>query len=244
MKKAMLAVSFGTSYAEAEQSCIRPVEEALRGAFPERDLYRAYTSRKIIKKLRGQGVEIASEAEVLEALRGQGYGDIAVVSTHMLHGIEYEKLRAAVGELPLSEALLETEEDLDWIAALLGEIAEQEQRPLLMMGHGTEHAADATYARLRKKLGERVFLACVEGEHSLEKLLPELEARLPERKITLMPLMLVAGDHAHNDMAGEEDSWKNILEDRGFDLKIRMQGLGALEAVQRRFVEKARRVIG
>ena len=151
-------------------------------------------------------------------------------------------MEAACG-CPVSEALLESEADLGWMAGLLSKIAAEEKQPLLMMGHGTEHAADESYAQLRRKLPEGVFLACVEGEHSLEKLLPEL-TKLPEKKITLMPLMLVAGDHANNDMAGdEEDSWKSILEAKSFETRIRMQGLGSLEEVQQRFVEKARKTI-
>lgn len=243
MKKAILAVSFGTSYAEAEQSCICPVEDALKRSFPEYEVRRAYTSRKIMKKLRGQGICIDSEAEALDKLRAEGYEQIAVVPTHILHGIEYEMVTKAAGDIPVSEALLENENDLNWMAELLSRIAEEEKQPMLLMGHGTEHAADETYARLREKLPGNVFLACVEGKHSLEALLPELE-KLGEKKLTLMPLMLVAGDHAHNDMAGdEEDSWKSILEAKVFELRIRMQGLGALEAVQQRFVQKAKRVL-
>ena len=57
--------------------------------------------------------------------------------------------------------------------------------------------------------------------------------------------MLVAGDHARNDMAGDgEDSWRSVLTARGFDVRTRLQGLGALECVQRRFVEKIRRAMG
>ena len=243
MKKSILAVSFGTSYAEAEQSCICPVEDALKRSFPEYEVRRAYTSRKIMKKLRGQGICIDNEAEALEKLRAEGYEQIAVVPTHILHGIEYEMVTEAAGDIPVSEALLENENDLNWMAELLSRIAEEEKQPMLLMGHGTEHAADETYARMREKLPGNVFLACVEGKHSLEALLPELE-KLEEKKLALMPLMLVAGDHAHNDMAGdEEDSWKSILEAKGFELRIRMQGLGALEAVQQRFVQKAKRVL-
>jgi len=243
MKKAILAVSFGTSYAEAEASCIRPVEDALKTAFPNYEVRRAYTSRKIIKKLRGQGVSINDEATALEQLRAEGYEEIAIVPTHILHGIEYEMVQEAAGNIPVSEALLETEDDLDWISEVLADIAEEEGQAVLLMGHGTEHAADETYARLRKKLPGNVFLACVEGEHCLEKLLPELE-KLAEKKLTLMPLMLVAGDHAHNDMAGEEDdSWKSILEARSFEIRVRMQGLGALKQVQQKFVEKARKLL-
>ena len=243
MKQAILAVSFGTSYPEAEQSCILPVEAALAKAFPSHDVRRAYSSRIIMRKLRERGEAIESEAEALERLRREDYGEIAVVPTHFLHGIEYELVKDAAGGLRVSEPLLETQADLSWMADLLGKIAAEEGRPLLMMGHGTEHAADETYARLRELLPENVYLACVEGEHSLEEQLPELE-RLPVKDLALMPLMLVAGDHARNDMAGDdEDSWKSILTRRGFDVRVRVQGLGALQEVQTRFVEKARKII-
>ena len=243
MKQAILAVSFGTSYPEAEQSCILPVEAALAKAFPSHDVRRAYSSRIIMRKLRERGEAIESEAEALERLRREAYGEIAVVPTHILHGIEYEVVKEAAGDLRVSEPLLETQADLSWMAGLLGKLAAEEGRPLLMMGHGTEHAADETYTRLRKQLPENVYLACVEGEHSLERQLPALE-RLSVKEIVLMPLMLVAGDHAHNDMAGDdEDSWKSILTRRGFDVRVRMQGLGALPEVQARFVEKARKIV-
>ena len=241
MKKALLVVSFGTSYPEADRDCIQSVESALAAAFPDHECRRAFTSRIIARKLRSQGIAIESEAEAIQHLRADGFEDIRIVPTHIIHGGEYEKVVAAADGLPVSEPLLENEADLDWLAALLGKLAEEERRALLVMGHGTEHAADETYVRLRAKLPEGVYLACVEGSHSLDHILPQLDA-MPEKALTLMPLMLVAGDHAHNDLAGdEEDSWKSILTARGFDIRVRMQGLGALEAIQQRFVEKARK---
>jgi sirohydrochlorin cobaltochelatase len=146
---------------------------------------------------------------------------------------------AVADGLPVSAPLLDTEGDLEWMAGLLDGIAAAEGRTLLVMGHGTDHAADETYARLRTVLTDRVKLACVEGRHALEGILDALEA-VPGKALTLMPLMLVAGDHAMNDLAGDApDSWKNILLSRGFDVRARLTGLGALEPVQRRFVEKA-----
>lgn len=243
MKKVILAVSFGTSYPEAERSCIRPVERALARAFPDWEVRRAYTSRIILRKLDGMGNPVESEAAALARLRAEGFDKIRIVPTHIIPGEEYEIVTAAAGALPVSEPLLAGEEDLAWMAGQLAAIAAEEDRPLLLMGHGTEHAADAMYVRLRARLPERVFLACVEGAHALEEILPELDA-LPDRRVTLMPLMLVAGDHAHNDLAGAgEGSWRSILTARGFDVRARLQGLGALEAVQQRFVEKARRIV-
>lgn len=135
------------------------------------------------------------------------------------------------------------EADLEWMAHRMGEIAAEEGRRTLFMGHGTDHAADETYVRLRALLPENAFLACVEGAHRLETILPRLDA-LKEKKLALAPLMLVAGDHAHNDLAGgDEDSWLSILTGRGFDVTVRMQGLGADEKVQARFVEKVGRAL-
>lgn len=243
MKKAILAVSFGTSHADAERRCIRPVEDALRAAFPECDVRRAFTSRIIARKLRGQGTIVESEEEALARLSAEGYDEIIVAPTHIIPGSEYDKVRAAAKGCRLSAPLLSEEADLDWIVGVLGEIAAEEGRALLMMGHGTEHAANEIYARLREKLPDGILLACTEGEYTLDALTPQLDS-MPERALTLMPLMLVAGSHACNDLAGDGDhSWKSILEARGFDVRVRMQGLGALKAVQQRFAEKARRAM-
>ena len=242
MKKALLAVSFGTTHMDAEASCIRPVEAALRTAFPDREVRRGWTSRMIVKRLRARGVEVDTESEALERLRGEGCDDIAVVSTHITPGQEYARLLEPAGSLPVSEPLLANDDDLRWMADLLHGIAQEESRTLLVMGHGTEHRANAVYSALRGLLADDVKLACVEGDLGLDGILDDLEA-VPGRRLTLMPLMLVAGDHAKNDLAGDEDSWKTTLQARGFDIALRLEGLGALPAVQQRFVEKARKVV-
>ena len=240
MKKAIVAVSFGTTHRDAEASCIRPVEAALSAAFPNWEIRRAWTSRIIIRRLAARGEAVENEAEALERLRREGCGDIRFVPTHMIRGREYQRVVAAAEGLPVSAPLLDTDEDLRWMAGLLDGIAAAEGRTLLVMGHGTDHAADATYQRLRGMLSGRVQLACVEGRYGLDGIMDALEA-VPGRALTLMPLMLVAGDHARNDLAGDgPDSWKSRLLARGFDVRVRLMGLGALEPVQQRFVGKAR----
>ena len=244
MKKAIVAISFGTTHSDAEASCIRPVEDALRTAFPDWQVCRAWTSRMIARRLKARGEDVENEAEALERLRREGTDEIVLVPTHMIPGQEYRRVLAAADGLPVSAPLLADDGDLDWMAALLDGIARREGRTLLVMGHGTEDAADETYARLRARLTARVKLACVEGKYALDGILDDLEA-VPGKALTLMPLMLVAGDHAKNDLAGdEEDSWRSRLLARGFDVRCRLEGLGALEAVQGRFVEKARAIIG
>lgn len=243
MKKAILAVSFGTTYDEAERTCIRPVEQALAETYPDWEVRRAFTSRIVVRRLRERGVEIDNETEALRKLHAEGYDCIRIASTHIIPGHEYDMVRQAADGLPVSEALLSSDEDLEWMAAQLAHVRQEEGTSLLVMGHGTEHSADETYQALRKKLTEDVYLACVEGAHSLDEILPALQARA-DKKICLMPLMLVAGDHAHNDLAGDdEDSWKSRLTKLGFDVSVRMQGLGSLPSVQARFAEKVRKVL-
>ena len=187
MKQAILAVSFGTTYASAEESCIRPVEAALAKANPDCAVRRAYTARIVMRRLQERGTPVPSVPEALSSLRAEGYSPITIASTHIIPGTEYDMLREAAEGCPVSEPLLANDADLSWMAAL-----------------------DA----------------------------------LPEKKITIAPLMLVAGDHAHNDLAGEDDdSWKSILERRGFTVQVRMRGLGAEEAVRQRFCEKVAKVL-
>jgi len=244
MRKAIITVSFGTTHADAEASCIRPVEDALRAAFGDWEVCRAWTSRIIARRLAARGEKVENEVEALARLRAEGVERIAFVPTHMIPGQEYERVRAVAGELPVSAPLLAEDRDLDWMAGLLDGIAAGEGRTLLVMGHGTDHAANGIYARLRERLTGRVRLACVEGDLALDGILDDLEA-VPGKALSLMPLMLVAGDHAKNDLAGDgPDSWRSRLLARGFDVRLRLQGLGALEAVQRRFVEKAREAVG
>ena len=242
MKQAILAVSFGTTHEDAAQSCIRPVEEALRAAFPLWEVRHAWTSRMIIRRMAARGVTIEDEQAALARLRAEGYDRIAIASTHIIPGQEYDRVCAAAGTAPVSEPLLNDEADLRWMAGLLSDIARQEGRTLLVMGHGTEHRADAVYAGLRAALPPSVKLACVEGEYGLEGILDDLET-VPGRRLTLMPLMLVAGDHAKNDLAGDGDSWKTRLLARSFDVSVRLQGLGALQPVQQRIVEKVGKII-
>lgn len=243
MKKAILTVSFGVSSADADKKCIRPVEKAVADAFPDHTVFRAFSSRMIVRRLRACGGIIETEEEALARLKAEDYEISGVVATNIIPGFEYEKVRLSAAGLSVSKPLIACDDDIDWMARLLNRIAEDEGRPLLMMGHGTDHAAGDIYARLCRRLPENVFLACVEGEFSLDKAICEIEGR-GIRELTMMPLMLTAGSHARDDMAGDgAESWKSVLAARGFSTRIRMQGLGEFEEVQTRFVEKARRAL-
>ena len=126
------------------------------------------------------------------------------------------------------------------------EEAEKDGTAFVLMGHGTAHTAKVSYSQMAtqmKALGfENVFVGTVEGEPeetSCEYIL-EAVREAGYKNVVLRPLMVVAGDHANNDMAGdEEDSWKSLFAASGaFDrIDCQIEGLGRIEEVQDLYVQ-------
>ena len=104
------------------------------------------------------------------------------------------------------------------------------------MGHGTEADSNGVYAKMQTVLTEmgmdNYFIGTVEAEPSVDDVLAQVQSGDYSR-VVLRPLMIVAGDHANNDMAGEEDSWKSIFEGAGYEVECVVEGLGQLEAIQK-----------
>ena len=113
---------------------------------------------------------------------------------------------------------------------------------LIFMGHGSEDIADETYNKLQKVYEEQgknnIFIGTVEGAIRLEDVLEKIKGE-NFKKILLKPYMIVAGDHARNDMGSdEEDSWKTVLENKGYEVEVQLKGLGEHKVVQEMFMEK------
>ena len=157
-----------------------------------------------------------------------------------MNGAEYDDVMAEIAPytdkfevMAVGKALLTSHEDYEAvIEALLAdnENAGSADTALVYMGHGTHHFANATYSQLEAMMHaegyENAFVGTVEGFPTLEVVQSQVTA-YGAKKIVLMPLMVVAGDHASNDMAGdEEDSWKVILTDAGFEVECVLEGLG------------------
>ncbi|MBS6118281.1 MAG: sirohydrochlorin cobaltochelatase [Clostridiales bacterium] len=124
--------------------------------------------------------------------------------------------------------------------------AAEDGTAFVFMGHGTSHTAKVTYSQMQTQMGElgykNVFIGTVEGEPEETACAAVIEAVKDAgyKKVVLRPLMVVAGDHAENDMAGaEEDSWKSMFEASGAfeSVDTQITGLGSLPEVQQLFVE-------
>lgn len=112
---------------------------------------------------------------------------------------------------------------------------------LVLMGHGSEHYANSAYAAMDYMFKEQgyshIFVGTVEAYPDVNTVLKQL-AKTACKKVLLTPLMVVAGDHATNDMAGdEEDSWKTVFSQAGYEVSILLKGLGEYPDIRRLYVE-------
>jgi sirohydrochlorin cobaltochelatase len=249
VKQAILVVSFGTSYPDTLEKTIGATETAIAQAFPQWEVRRAFTSGKIIRKWANRDdISIDTVDEALNRLFQEGFTRVVVQSTHVMHGEEYEKLvRQTEGwkdRLPISLGmpLLHQLSDYEAVAqALLSWLPQpEEDQALVLMGHGTPHFVNSCYTQLEYLLQcacHRVFIGTVEGYPTLEQVMERIQRQGGIRRLTLAPLMLVAGDHAQNDMAGDTDSWKSTLEAAGYQVSCILQGLGECPGIRQLFVE-------
>ncbi len=253
MSKALLAVSFGTSFEDTRERTVGAIENALAKAFPDRKVYRAWTSGVIRRKLlKRDSLKIDSVEEALERLVAEGVTDLLVQPTFLLEGTETRLAREALiryrdkfGTVRVGKPLLTDDGDVRELARALEERwAEIGPGQLLaFMGHGSEEAEFEPYTRLSRCFEEDGFpqmtVGTVEFTPGFAPVLETLRARRPE-KVTLAPLMVVAGDHANNDMAGEEeDSWKSMLLKEGVEVDCRLEGLGEIPGVRELYVRRA-----
>ena len=249
-KKAILVVSFGTSHTDTREKTIDRIEEDIRRACPDYEIFRAWTSKMIIKKLKERdGVKFNTVREAMEELIAAGIRELIVQPTHVINGIENDLMKEDVlayqdsfDRISFGNPLLTTEEDNEAvIRAVAEELSPDESEALVLMGHGTTHFANSIYAALDyqfKDMGySNIFLGTVEAYPSLVSLMKQVHAYNPE-KVVLAPFMIVAGDHAKNDLSSEdEDSWRSQFEKEGFQVECLLKGLGEYPAVRQLFLK-------
>lgn len=253
--KAILVVSFGTSYEETRRKNIEAIEQKIAEEYKDYKIYRAFTSKMIIKKLKEvYGIKINTMEEALEEMYQDGNVDIIVQPTHIIHGLENDYMIDAVRTyqnkfqtIQIGTPLLSEVVDYDEvIEVLMNQFSDlKEEETLVLMGHGSSHYSNSAYPALdymfKEKGYKNVFVGTVEGYPSIENILPLVKG-YGTKKIYLTPLMVVAGDHARNDMAGEEeDSWKVLFEQAGYEVEIVMKGLGEYEKIQEMFIKHIKR---
>lgn len=258
-KDAILVMTFGTTFADTRAKTIDAVEAAIQKAHPDIPVFEAYTSHIIIDRVKAkEGIQKMTPEEAFSKLKAEGYTRVAVVSLDVIPGMEYSydsiitKMQMSkFKELSLATPLMYfqgTEGEPDQVVDFLNAVKSQfpvmgKEDATLIMAHGTPHPGNAYYSVIQdriEKLGmNNVFVYSVEGRPNLDDVIPKLKAK-GFKNVTLMPIMMVAGDHANNDMAGDDpDSHKSILTKAGFKVNTYIHGLGENENVRALYIQRA-----
>lgn len=250
MKEAVLLVSFGTSHQDARQNSLEEIYRELTEIKKGMPVYQAYTSGMIIKKLSEEGIHIPTVDEAVRQALEQQADCLYVVPTHMIPGSEYHKIvrtletyRPNVTKLLIADPVLAKESDCDRVVSILHELLDF--RPgyeYILMGHGTEAAANVRYAQMNEAFVRAGFsnvrIASVEAKPDLEDALQAMRRRKSGTQVIVHPFMVVAGDHAKNDMAGDEDSYVSRLKAEGYQPRALIKGLGEYPQFRRIYVDR------
>lgn len=243
----LLVVSFGTSFNGSRAADIKGIEDALQAAYPEWSVRRAFTAQIIIDKLKKRdGITIDNMTEALDRCVKDGVKEIVVQPTHLMGGLEYtdvkdelDKYADKFDKISLGDPLLTSDDDYKKVAAAIKENMasfDDGKTALCLMGHGTEADSNADYAKMQEVFKNegltQFFVGTVEAEPTCEDVIAAASAA-GYKKAVLAPFMVVAGDHANNDMADETDpdSWAAKFVAAGFEVTCLLQGLGQNVAV-------------
>ena len=258
-KDAMVVMSFGTTYKDTRVKTIDATVDAIKAAHPNTKVITAFTSHIIRDRIQQkEGITYPTPEEALAELKKDGYTRVALASLDVIPGMEYNYDAAVYNlykndfkKMPPGTTLmywLGQENQTDQVIETLKAVQSQfpklgKEDGLLIMAHGTPDPSNAYYSVIQDRIHtlgmKNVFIYTVEGTPNLEQVIPQLKLH-GIKHVTLMPFMMVAGDHANNDMAGNEpDSHKSILEKEGFKVDTYIHGLGENQNIRNLFVERA-----
>lgn len=241
-KKGILLVHFGTSRKGARRA-LESINKHVQEDFEGYEVREAYTSRMVIKKIYGESTKrYLTPKEALEDMKRDGFTHVVVQASHVINGIEAdhlnEEIRAFQGsfeDLRTGAPLLSTTADYIRIADIFYE--RYQGKNIVLVGHGTPHHAGSGYGMLQyildRKGYKNIFVGTVEGYPGIDEVAKDL-IKSKIDKVTLVPLMVVAGVHAQDDIAGD---WKDALGDRGIQTEVSMEGMGEITEIQHMIID-------
>jgi len=252
MKKAVLVVSFGVSHQETRKKTIAVCEQEIKQSFAEYDFFRAYTSHRIIEKIKKKEQLVIDHFHIaLENIYRAGYVEVLVQPLYVVGGEEFNQLKWHLlsyehkfKKIQLGRPLLTYMADYIETVEVMKEQLPQlkDHEALIFMGHGTANVAQAAYCALEYVLRDReinAFVGTLTGYPGIDQIIKNLELN-QGKTVILMPFLLVTGYHVMKDMKGEQaESWKNRLEIRGYEVQVILKGLGEYPGIRKQFINHA-----
>ena len=254
----LLVLSFGTSYNDSRRLTIGAIEDQLEKSFPDYSVRRGFTANIVIDHVeKRDGEKIDDINEALKRAVDNGVKNLVVQPTHLMDGLEYDELKGDVAQysdafdkVAIGKPLLSSDEDFSRVENAIVDWTkdyDDGETAIVFMGHGTSADSNSVYQKMQDLLTKdghtNYFVGTVEATPSLDDVMAAVK-KGNYKRVVLEPLMVVAGDHANNDMAGDDkDSWKSQFEAAGYQVECLLRGLGENETIRQIYVEHAQAAI-
>ena len=234
MNPPIVMAAFGTT--SRAMHTYSHMDAAVKTVFSDHKIIWAYTSRMVRARMKKRGnAGMRDLRQALDQLHGQGHRWAVVQSLHLVCGHEFYRLvsqadhpgiRTSIG-MPLMCGVEDFQAMVRSLAPLVEKHADE---AVVFVGHGTDHPAWCAYTALQhmlqERFGRKVHVGNVEEGYPGCDAIVRAVAAEGYGKVRLVPLMLVAGVHFEEDLAGEENSWKSGFETAGFEVALEAEGLG------------------
>lgn len=240
-KKALFIVHFGTTHDDTRKLTIDKMNKKFAEEFKDYDLFTAYTSRIVLKKLKDRGVIVSTPLKAIEEIIEKGYDEIIVQTSNIIPGVEYKNLLNELNKysdkfksIKIGKPLLYYIDDYKKCVEALEEVyvPKNKKEALVFVCHGTDSPLATSYSMIEYIFDdhghENVFVVCTKAYPLMDTLIRKLKKAGIE-EVRLAPFMFVAGEHAKNDMAID---YKNELEENGFKVNdVILTGLGEFDGI-------------
>ncbi len=254
----LLVLSFGTSFNDSRRLTIGAIEDQLEKSFPDYSVRRGFTANIVIDHVaKRDGEKIDDIDESLKRAVDNGVKNLVVQPTHLMNGLEYEELKGDIAQysdafdkIAIGQPLLSSDDDFSRVENAIVDWTkdyDDGETAIVFMGHGTSADSNGVYQKMQNLLTKdghtNYFVGTVEATPSLDDVMAAVK-KGNYKRVVLEPLMVVAGDHANNDMAGDDkDSWKSQFEAAGYQVECLLRGLGENETIRQIYVEHAQAAI-
>lgn len=258
-KKAILVVSYGSSYKESREKSIGGIEQAIRRSFPEYAVFRAFTSNSIIERIqKKEGIKTDTIREAFERALAEGVEELTVLQTHLVKGTRYEALAETVElyqskfkRIKVANPILSDDVNVTAFADVMEQLAERYDdgnTAICYVGHGIEETSKIAYEKLQTALTlsgyTNYYVGTLSVKPTMEDIKREIEVKDNYKRVIIIPLMLVSGYHVRKDLIGHRPgTWEDTFLQAGYAVECVQKGLGEEPMIQNMFVEHIKSAI-
>ena len=250
-KTAILVAHYGSSDPATREKTIDKITSDIQASFPDIEVREAYISPIVRKNLGHKGISIKSPTEALLQLQVEGYDSVIVQSTTIIDGQKMAEVTKSVKEvkpffkfIKVGRPLLYSPEDCSQLVDILTNRNCEKGEAIIYVGHGNMLPSTATYTQLDYMFSNKGYVnfhvSTIEGYPDVSATIQELKRSPRIRKVTLIPLLLVCGNHTKQDIAVD---FTKAMVAAGYEVEVEMRGLAEDQRIRDLYVERIKELI-